>query len=84
MSRAVLSLGANLGDRAAALRTAIAALKDDCGLGASTTVQDTTPRCGVEQPPNLKTVVTLRGRRCSANFLDYPHVQKKTAPCLLA
>jgi 2-amino-4-hydroxy-6-hydroxymethyldihydropteridine diphosphokinase len=37
VSRAVLSLGANLGDRAGAIRAAITALKDD-GLVARSTL----------------------------------------------
>ncbi|MFL6095011.1 MAG: 2-amino-4-hydroxy-6-hydroxymethyldihydropteridine diphosphokinase, partial [Blastococcus sp.] len=42
LTRAVLSLGANLGDRAAALRTALIALKDD-GLVARSTIYETPP-----------------------------------------
>jgi 2-amino-4-hydroxy-6-hydroxymethyldihydropteridine diphosphokinase len=50
MTRAVLSLGANLGDRAGALRAAITALKDD-GLVARSTLYETPPWGPVEQPP---------------------------------
>ena len=43
MSRAVLSLGANLGDRAGALRAALTALKDDGVLVARSTLYETPP-----------------------------------------
>ena len=56
-SRAVLSLGANLGDRAAALRAAITALKDDGVLVARSTLYETPPWGPVEQPPYLNAVV---------------------------
>jgi 2-amino-4-hydroxy-6-hydroxymethyldihydropteridine diphosphokinase len=47
VTRAVLSLGANLGDRAGALRAAIAALKED-GLVARSTLYETPPWGPVE------------------------------------
>jgi 2-amino-4-hydroxy-6-hydroxymethyldihydropteridine diphosphokinase len=57
MSRAVLSLGANLGDRLAALRSAVR------GLGASVVavspVYQTAPWGGVEQPDFLNAVVIV-------------------------
>ena len=52
MTRAVLSLGANLGDRAAVLRGALTALADD-GLVARSTLYETPPWGPVEQPPYL-------------------------------
>ncbi len=69
MSRAVLSLGANLGDRARALRTAITALKDD-GLVARSTLYETPPWGPVEQPPYLNAVVVVRGPRNAQGWLD--------------
>lgn len=58
MSRAVLSLGANLGDRASVIRAAITALKDD-GLVARSTLYETPPWGPVEQPPYLNAVALL-------------------------
>jgi 2-amino-4-hydroxy-6-hydroxymethyldihydropteridine diphosphokinase len=68
VTRAVLSLGANLGDRAGAIRAAIAALKDD-GLVARSTLYETPPWGPVEQPPYLNAVVVVRGPRDAAGWL---------------
>ena len=68
MTRAVLSLGANLGDRAGAIRTALAALKDD-GLVARSTLYETPPWGPVEQPPYLNAVAVVRGDRDAAGWL---------------
>ncbi len=70
MSRAVLSLGANLGDRAAALRAAVGALRDDGVLVARSTLYETPPWGPVEQPPYLNAVVVVRGDRDAAGWLD--------------
>src|SRR3712207_1175566 len=68
MSRAVLSLGANLGDRARALRTAMEALRPD-GLVARSTLYETPPWGPVEQPSYLNAVVFVRGDRDAAGWL---------------
>jgi 2-amino-4-hydroxy-6-hydroxymethyldihydropteridine diphosphokinase len=68
MTRAVLSLGANLGDRAGALRRALAALKDD-GLVARSTLYETPPWGPVEQPPYLNAIAVVRGDRDAAGWL---------------
>ncbi|MGY1698453.1 2-amino-4-hydroxy-6-hydroxymethyldihydropteridine diphosphokinase [Geodermatophilus sp. SYSU D00766] len=68
MSRAVLSLGANLGDRAGALRGAIEALRPD-GLVARSRLYETPPWGPVEQPPYLNAVVVVRGERDAAGWL---------------
>ncbi|WP_448642266.1 2-amino-4-hydroxy-6-hydroxymethyldihydropteridine diphosphokinase [Geodermatophilus sp. URMC 63] len=68
MTRAVLSLGANLGDRARALRDAIEALTGD-GLVARSTLYETPPWGPVEQPPYLNAVVFVRGDRDAAGWL---------------
>ena len=78
MSRAVLSLGANLGDRAGALRTAIAALKDD-GLVARSTLYETPPWGPVEQPPYLNAVVVVRGPRDARGWLARAHELEQAA-----
>ncbi|MGY1724594.1 2-amino-4-hydroxy-6-hydroxymethyldihydropteridine diphosphokinase [Blastococcus sp. SYSU DS0533] len=69
MTRAVLSLGANLGDRANALRTALTALKDDGVLVARSTLYETPAWGPVEQPPYLNAVAVVRGDRDAAGWL---------------
>ena len=68
MTRAVLSLGANLGDRAGALRTALTSLKDD-GLVARSTLYETPPWGPIEQPPYLNAIAVVRGDRDAAGWL---------------
>ena len=68
MSRAVLSLGANLGDRAAAIRGALTALADD-GLVARSTLYETPPWGPVEQPPYLNAIAIVRGPRDARGWL---------------
>ena len=70
MSRAVLSLGANLGDRAGALRAALTALRDDGVLVARSTLYETPPWGPVEQPPYLNAVAVVRGDRDARGWLD--------------
>ena len=79
MTRAVLSLGANLGDRAAALRTAVATLKDDGVLVARSTLYETPPWGPVEQPPYLNAVVVVRGDRDAAGWLARAHELEQAA-----
>jgi len=55
--RVVLGLGSNLGDRAAHLRTAVAALGDE--VAAVSDVYETAPVGGPEQGPFLNLVVVL-------------------------
>jgi 2-amino-4-hydroxy-6-hydroxymethyldihydropteridine diphosphokinase len=57
VSRAVLSLGSNLGDRLAHLRAAVADLAD--GLVATSPVYETAPWGGVEQPDFLNAVIVV-------------------------
>jgi 2-amino-4-hydroxy-6-hydroxymethyldihydropteridine diphosphokinase len=57
MTRAVLSLGSNLGDRRAHLRSALAGLADV--LVAASPVYETAPWGGVEQPDFLNMVVVV-------------------------
>lgn len=78
MTRAVLSLGANLGDRAGAIRTALAALKDD-GLVARSTLYETPPWGPVEQPPYLNAVAVVRGDRDAAGWLALAHELEQAA-----
>ncbi|UOX99923.1 2-amino-4-hydroxy-6-hydroxymethyldihydropteridine diphosphokinase [Blastococcus sp. PRF04-17] len=78
MTRAVLSLGSNLGDRAGALRTAIAALKDD-GLVARSTLYETPPWGPVEQGAYLNAVVVVRGPRDARGWLTRAHELEQAA-----
>jgi 2-amino-4-hydroxy-6-hydroxymethyldihydropteridine diphosphokinase len=78
VTRAVLSLGANLGDRARALRTAVEALKPD-GLVARSTLYETPPWGPVEQPPYLNAVVVVRGDRDAAGWLARAHELEQAA-----
>ena len=78
MSRAVLSLGANLGDRAGAVRAAIVALTDD-GLIARSTLYETPPWGPVEQPPYLNAIAVVRGERDAAGWLARAHELEQAA-----
>ena len=78
MSRAVLSLGANLGDRAGTLRAALAALAGD-GLVARSTLYETPPWGPVEQPPYLNAIAVVRGRRDAAGWLACAHELEQAA-----
>jgi 2-amino-4-hydroxy-6-hydroxymethyldihydropteridine diphosphokinase len=78
VTRAVLSLGANLGDRARALRTAVEALAAD-GLVARSTLYETPPWGPVEQPPYLNAVVVVRGDRDAAGWLARAHELERAA-----
>jgi 2-amino-4-hydroxy-6-hydroxymethyldihydropteridine diphosphokinase len=79
MSRAVLSLGANLGDRAGALRAAITALKAEGVLVARSTLYETPPWGPVEQPAYLNAVVVVRGPRDAAGWLARAHELERAA-----
>lgn len=61
-SRAVLSLGSNLGDRLGYLRAAVAGVADDgdTEVVAVSPVYETTPWGGVEQPDFLNAVLIAR------------------------
>jgi 2-amino-4-hydroxy-6-hydroxymethyldihydropteridine diphosphokinase len=78
MTRAVLSLGANLGDRGATLRDAITALKDD-GLVARSVLYETPPWGPVEQPPYLNAIAIVRGARDAAGWLARAHELEQAA-----
>jgi 2-amino-4-hydroxy-6-hydroxymethyldihydropteridine diphosphokinase len=78
MTRAVLSLGANLGDRAGAIRTALTTLKDD-GLVARSTLYETPPWGPVEQPPYLNAIAVVRGDRDADGWLALAHELEQAA-----
>src|SRR3954470_3917354 len=78
MSSAVLSLGANLGDRAGTLRAALSALQDD-GLVARSVLYETPPWGPVEQPPYLNAVAIVRGDRDARGWLAVAHELEQAA-----
>jgi 2-amino-4-hydroxy-6-hydroxymethyldihydropteridine diphosphokinase len=78
MTRAVLSLGANLGDRAGAIRRALTTLKDE-GLVARSTLYETPPWGPVEQPPYLNAVAVVSGPRDAAGWLARAHELEQAA-----
>ncbi len=79
MTRAVLSLGANLGDRAGTLRTALAALAAEGALVARSTLYETPPWGPVEQPSYLNAVAIVRGPRDAAGWLARAHELEEAA-----
>ncbi|KQS60480.1 2-amino-4-hydroxy-6-hydroxymethyldihydropteridine pyrophosphokinase [Geodermatophilus sp. Leaf369] len=78
MTRAVLSLGANLGDRAGTLRTALRALTGE-GLVARSVLYETLPWGPVEQPPFLNAAAVVRGERDAAGWLALCHELEEAA-----
>ena len=78
MSRAVLSLGGNLGDRAGTLRTALAALAGH-GLVARSMLYETPPWGPVEQPPYLNAIAVVDGDRDAAGWLARAHELEQAA-----
>nr|WP_275586024.1 2-amino-4-hydroxy-6-hydroxymethyldihydropteridine diphosphokinase [Geodermatophilus sabuli] len=72
-------MGANLGDRAAALRGAITALAADGVLVARSTLYETPPWGPVEQPPYLNAVVVVRGPVDAAGWLARAHELEEAA-----
>jgi 2-amino-4-hydroxy-6-hydroxymethyldihydropteridine diphosphokinase len=78
VSRAVLSLGANLGDRAATLREAIDALADD-GLVARSALYQTPPWGPVEQPPYLNAIAIVDAPHDAAGWLARAHELEQSA-----
>ena len=78
MSTAVLSLGANQGDRAATLQDALTALRDD-DLVACSALYETPPWGPVEQPSYLNAVAIVRGARDAAFWLTRAHELEQAA-----
>lgn len=78
MTRAVLSLGANLGDRAGTLREALVALAGQ-GMVARSVLYETPPWGPVEQPAYLNAVAVVRGDRDAAGWLALAHELERAA-----
>ena len=73
MSRAVLALGANLGDPAAALQSAVDALAGAGRVLAVSGVYRTAPVGGPPQPDYLNAVVLLDTAFAPGELLDFAH-----------
>ncbi len=78
MTTAVLSLGANLGDRAGTLRAALAALAGD-GPVTCSELYETPPWGPVEQPPYLNAIAVVRGDRDARGWLALAHELEQAA-----
>jgi 2-amino-4-hydroxy-6-hydroxymethyldihydropteridine diphosphokinase len=78
VTRAVLSLGGNLGDRAGILRAALVALRDH-GLVARSMLYETPPWGPVQQPPFLNAIAVVRGSRDAAGWLALAHELEQAA-----
>ena len=77
-SRAVLSLGANLGDRAGTLRAALTALAADGPVECSP-LFETPPWGPVEQPPYLNAVALVDADRDARGWLARAHELEQAA-----
>ena len=80
MTRAVIALGANLGDARAALSGAISALRSTAGVEvlAESSVYSTAPIGGVEQPDYLNSVVLVESSLTPRQLLDRMHEIENT------
>ncbi len=75
MTRAVIALGANLGDARAALAGAVEALRVTAGIDvlSESSVYVSAPVGGVEQPDYLNSVVTIETSLSPRELLDALH-----------
>jgi 2-amino-4-hydroxy-6-hydroxymethyldihydropteridine diphosphokinase len=78
VSSAVLSLGANLGDRAGTLETAMTVLAGE-GLEVRSELFETPPWGPVEQPPYLNAIAVVHGPRDARGWLDLAHRLEQAA-----
>ena len=78
MTRAALSLGANLGDRAVALRTALAPLADE-RLVARSPLSETPPWWPAEQSLSPNAVSIFRRDRDTRSWLSLAHELEQAA-----
>ncbi len=80
MTRALVSLGSNLGDREGHLRTALAALKADGVLEAVSPIYETPPWGDGDQPPFLNAVALVHAPdRPPEAWLDTAHELERAA-----
>lgn len=73
VTRAVVALGANLGDRAAALQDAVDALAQATNVLAVSAIFETAPVGGPEQPDYYNAVVVLETGFSASELLDLAH-----------
>lgn len=73
MSRAVLALGANLGDRAAALQGAVDALAPEAKVVGVSAIFETAPVGGPEQPDYYNAVAIVETGLSPSALLDLAH-----------
>lgn len=71
--RAVIALGANLGDRAETLRTAVQELAEHCAIDAVSSVYETDPVGGPDQPAYLNAVIIVNCDLDPHELLDLLH-----------
>lgn len=79
MSRAVLALGANLGDRVAALRGALDGLAERTNVVAVSAIFQTEPVGGPDQPDFYNAVVIVDTELSSSALLDLAHQLENAA-----
>jgi 2-amino-4-hydroxy-6-hydroxymethyldihydropteridine diphosphokinase len=73
VTKAVLALGANLGDRVAALQGAVDALARSVSLLAVSAIFETAPVGGPEQPDYYNAVVVVETELSASELLDLAH-----------
>lgn len=73
MTKAILALGANLGDRVAALQGAVDALARSVSLLAVSAIFETAPVGGPEQPDYYNAVVVVETELSASELLDLAH-----------
>jgi len=79
MSRAVVALGANLGDRAHALQSAVDALADATKVLAVSAIFETAPVGGPDQPDYYNAVVVIETERTPGELLALAHEIEQAA-----
>lgn len=77
--RAVLGLGANLGDRAGALQAAVDALADETSIVAVSAIFETTPVGGPPQPDYYNAVIVVDTELSAVELLEVAHRIEATA-----
>ncbi|MEZ5185116.1 MAG: 2-amino-4-hydroxy-6-hydroxymethyldihydropteridine diphosphokinase [Candidatus Nanopelagicales bacterium] len=77
MTRVALSLGANMGDRLAALQSAVTALSAMGDIVGVSDVYETEPVGGPEQPPYYNAVVVLDTTRTAEQVLQAAHAAEQ-------
>lgn len=79
MSRAVLALGANLGDRAAALQGAVDLVGESTKMLALSALFETAPVGGPEQPDYYNAVAIVETALSPSELLDLAHAAEAAA-----